>query len=70
MTQPSGPQFVMRTDIGLPERGMVGVNSGASAMTRQSSSKSCACAAAIELFRKIFQGHAFASDLEPSYDLP
>jgi hypothetical protein len=33
VTQPSGPQFVMRTDMGLPERGMVGVKSGASAMT-------------------------------------
>ena len=31
-TQPSGPQLVMRTENGLPERGLVGVKSGASAM--------------------------------------
>jgi hypothetical protein len=35
----------MRTDIGLPERGMVGVNNGASAMIRLISVSNAPCAA-------------------------
>jgi hypothetical protein len=35
----------MRTDIGVPERGMVGVNSGASALIRLISVSNALCAA-------------------------
>jgi hypothetical protein len=36
----------MRTDIGLPERGMVGVKSGASTMTARTAQSNFICSAA------------------------
>jgi hypothetical protein len=45
VTQPSGPQFVILTDIGLPERGMRGVYSGAAAITARTAASTASCAA-------------------------
>ena len=48
----------MRTENGLPVRGMAGVNSGALAMTARMSASSSACCSALQVARQVPQSRA------------